>query len=204
VDASHAAFGNDVHTAALHAPYFLQGATMSLAAASTIAYQRRADTPRPNPGNLPQLEEAVGGQQGSTNSVTSALSAIATYIPSEILTLYVAVIAAQTPAQGLATGMAPGWLTLVLFAVATPLVVWVLYATKVGAANKPLPIVPTKWPVWEMASATIAFLAWSFAMPQTPFGGQTWYSAPLAGIAVLVVSTSLGLVAPLFTKRALT
>lgn len=178
---------------------------MSLAAASIVAYSRRADMPRPNPNNLPQLEEAVGGEPGTTNSVTSALSAIATYIPSEILVLYVAVIAALTPAApGTAANEATQWSTLIIFAVATPLVVWVLYATKVSAAGKPLPITPTKWPLWEMVSATIAFVAWSFAMPQTPFYSQSWYSPPLAGIAVLVVSTALGLVAPLFTKNALT
>jgi hypothetical protein len=177
---------------------------MSLAAASNIAYQRRADTPRTNPGDLPQLEEAVSGHATPTNVVTSALSAIATYIPSEILTLYVAVLAALTPESGAATAAPTPWLTLILFAATTPPVVWILYAMKVSAANKPLPILPTQWPVWEMVSATIAFVAWSFAMPQTPFSGQSWYSAPLAGIAVLVVSTVLGLVAPLFTKRALT
>lgn len=177
---------------------------MSLVAASTIAYRRRADTRRPNPETLPQLEEAVGGEPETTNAVTSALSAIATYIPSEILTLYVAVVAALTPTAGTSANVTTQWSTLIIFTTLTPVVVWVLYAIKVSGAGKPLPVTPTNWPLWEMSSATIACLAWSFAMPQTPFNGQPWYSPPLAGIAVLVVSTALGLVAPLFTRRALT
>jgi hypothetical protein len=177
---------------------------MSISAATNVAIQRRADSPAANVETLPGLEAAAMPPHESGNAVTFALTAIATYIPSEILTLYVAVLAAlqmdagSTPARG-----DSAWIALWIFFIATPVVVWVLYATKVRAAGKPLPLAAAEWPMWEMSSAAIAYLAWSFAMPGTPFALQQWYSAPLAGIVVLVVSAALGLVAPLFTQRPL-
>jgi hypothetical protein len=52
-----------------------------------------------------------------------------------------------------------------------------------------------------MFAATFAFCAWAFALPNTPFQVfASWYSAGLAGISVLLASTVLGLLAPLFQR----
>jgi hypothetical protein len=182
---------------------------MSISAATNVAFSRRSDNSISNPSTLPAVESATGGPPESKNAVTSALSAIATYIPSEILTLYVSVLAAlgTTGSTGdtiAAYGNNAAWIAFWFFLVATPTVVWVLYATKVKTAGKPLPIKLSEWPVWEMSSATIAYMAWAFAMPSSPFlEFASWYSPPIAGILVLVVSAGLGLVAPLFTQRPL-
>jgi len=47
--------------------------------------------------------------------------------------------------------------------------VWVAFATKLRAVGKPLPASPQRWPVWEMTAATLAYGAWTFALPNTPF-----------------------------------
>lgn len=119
------------------------------------------------------------------------------YIPTEIITLYVAVLAAIQE-QGRITRA--DWITFQIFLVATPVVVWLVYGAKLKTLGKPLPLSFGAWPVWEMFAATIAYAAWAFALPHSPFSQYDWYSSALSGVAVLVVSTFLGLVAPFFQR----
>jgi hypothetical protein len=119
------------------------------------------------------------------------------YIPTEILTLYVAVLAAITQKGQVTNG---DWVASWGFLVATPIVVWLVYAAKIKAAQKPLPLAPRTWPLWEMFAGTLAFLAWEFALPNTPFTVYEWYSGGLSGVVVLVTSTMLGLLAPFFQQ----
>jgi hypothetical protein len=89
--------------------------------------------------------------------------------------------------------------------VAAAVVQWVLFAQKLKAAGEHLPWSPRRWPWWSLVAATVAFFAWGFALPSSPFLRFTWYSAALAAVAVLVVSTGLGLATPFFqpaTKTA--
>ena len=64
------------------------------------------------------------------------------------------------------------------------------------ATAKPLPLRFGAWPLWEMFAATFAFSAWTLALPKSPFAEYPWYSSALSGVAVLVASTVLGLLAP--------
>jgi hypothetical protein len=186
---------------------------MSISSMANVAFVRRADVDVPEvapaaaaPNSLNKIERATGGTDDSQSAVTTALKVIATYIPTEVLTLYVAVIAALRSPAVAAAGPAsnidfhPLWRAFYCFLVATPIVVWVVYATKCKAANKPIPFSPRAWPLWEMLAATVGYAAWAFAMPQSPFQQQDWYSAALAGITVMIVSAVLGLLAPLFTR----
>lgn len=119
------------------------------------------------------------------------------YIPTEIITLYVAVLAAIQE-QGHVTRAE--WLTFQIFLVATPIVVWLVYGAKLKSLEKRLPLAFGAWPVWEMFAATAAYAAWAFALPHSPFSQYSWYSSALSGVAVLVVSTFLGLLAPFFQR----
>lgn len=83
---------------------------------------------------------------------------------------------------------------------ATPVVVWLVYGAKVKALEKPVPIRFGAWPLWEMFAATLAFSAWTLALPNSPFAVYPWYSSALSGVAVLVASTVLGLLAPFFQR----
>lgn len=163
--------------------------------------------------SLPLTQVPEG--QGATE-VNTAMNVLFGYIPTEIVTLYVAFLTAlQKGVEQLGKGPAPpveasilgtsGWIAFWAFLVATPAVVWVLFATKVKAAATPgqpmpLPLHPRAWPCWEMFAATIGFVAWAFALPTTPFEGFSWYSPALAAIGVLIASTILGLLAPLFQR----
>ena len=142
----------------------------------------------------PTTEPSVSASGGNAMAVDTALHVVIGYVPTEILTLYVAVLAAiQKPAH---------WTAFWIFLVATPIVVWLVYGAKLKAAQKVLPWAPRSWPLWEMFAATVAYCVWAFGLPNAPFADYSWYSSALAGIAVLVASTILGLLAP-FCQRPL-
>src|SRR5579864_313948 len=138
-------------------------------------------------------EQTASGTAENGNAVNTALHVLFGYIPTEVLTLYVAILAAiQKPGKVTIAD----WLTFWAFLGATPVIVWLVYGAKLKSAQKPIPLSFRQWPLWEMFAATIAYSAWAFAFPNTPFTDYGWYSAALAGISVLVASTVLGLLAP--------
>jgi cation transport ATPase len=147
------------------------------------------------PSNDVGTTPSTDGTNQDANRFNSALRVLFGYIPIEVLTLYVAFVAALHQ---------PGKITIadnitfIAFLFVTPIVVWLAYAATVKGAKKPLPIQPSQWPVWEMFAATVAYFAWAFALPDSPFSSRPWYSSALAGVVVLVASSALGLLAPLF------
>jgi hypothetical protein len=173
---------------------------MSISSMANAAVGRRPDYPPIGdiPRTMDEVRKAAGGGTAPGNAVTSALNVIVTYIPTEILTLYVAVLAAlgKPTADGqVASTVSGAVIAFWAFLVATPVTVWVLYAAKVASDGKPLPSSPAKWPIWEMSAGTIAYVAWAIALPNNPY-----VRSAIAGVIVLVTSTALGLVAPLFQR----
>lgn len=177
---------------------------MSISSMTNVAIVRRKDVATEvvatdaAPASAKEIELATAGTSESQAAVTTALKVIVTYIPTEVLALYVAVLAAiQEPQRQSYRSL---WLAFIFFLIATPSIVWLVYSAKVRATNKPLPITPKSWPLWEMFAATVAYSAWAFALPETPFKALPWYSAALAGVIALVISTLLGLVAPVVQR----
>lgn len=192
---------------------------MSLNSLANAAYARRTDlTPinrvpstvdeiaraaRTTPLDAPESPEMTASgaaaplpPSGAATSVDTAMRVLFGYIPAEVLTVYVAVMAAvQTPLITVTD-----WIVFGSFFAATPLVVWLLFAAKVTAAGKQLPLSFRALPIWEMFAATLAFTAWALGLPHSPFGAFGWYSAALSGLSVLIVSTILGLLAPFFQR----
>jgi hypothetical protein len=152
---------------------------------------RAAATPPTTTPEQPSVTDAAN----SPAQIETALNILFGYIPTEVLTLYVAVLAAiNQPSQVTRAE----WIAFWAFLVATPIVLWLVYGAKVKAVGKPLPLTFGVLPVWEMFAATVAYCAWAFALPSTPFTEHAWYSSALSGVAVLVASTALGLLAPFF------
>jgi hypothetical protein len=168
---------------------------MSIASMTEVAFQRRTDVGAPEfaPKTLRDVAGAAGGKQAPDTTINTALKTMVTYIPTEVITLYLAVVAAlQLPA-----GSPPAVWTFGSFLAFTPLVVWLVYATKAKSDGKPVPLAPRAWPVWEMVAGTIAFAAWALAIPQQPFSS---FPPALSAVGVLITSTVLGLLAPLFSR----
>ena len=162
------------------------------------------------------------GEKEPQDKFTQALEMVMAYIPTEILTLYVATIAAlqqgasssekegAAAAGAAAAGAAaaggdaaaggpldPQLIAFLVYLAATPIFVWLIYAAKFKAREAKLPWKPSEWPAWEMISAVIAYVAWAYALPNTPLKDVMWYSPSLAGIGVMVTAAVLGLVTPL-------
>lgn len=190
---------------------------MSINALTNAAMARRPDFEPVNkvPQNLGDIATAAGappkavtsagapaGPQSQSGGTNAALQTLTTYIPTEVLTLYVSAVATLgvvKNAQGHDIGR---WIPFFVFLLGTPTVVWLAFATKVKGADKPLPVSPTKWPLWEMFAATLAYVAWTFALPSTPFAQyEQWYSSGLAGFLVLIVSWGLGAISPLMQRE---
>lgn len=193
---------------------------MSVSSMTNVAIARRTDTLGTGtpPKTVRELSEATGGKSETDSTLSGALKAVATYIPTEVIALYIAALAAvrsgivPKPAEAdaaerladrAATLSIPSGAevrTVIVFAIVTPLVVWLVYAGKAKTAGKKLPVSPRKWCLWEMFAGTAAFIAWSFALPASPFARFSWYNLTWATFVVLAVSTGLGLVAPVVQR----
>lgn len=156
------------------------------------------------PPTTPPLVAAVppGGAPVKPGGAASApldttFNVLFGYIPTEVVTLYVAVLAAI---QHVGKATYTDWLAFGIFLFATPVIVWLVFGAKLLTLQKPLPLKFGQWPVWEMFAATVSYTAWGFALPHSPFTEYSWYSSALSGLAVVVASTLLGLLAPLFQK----
>ncbi len=184
---------------------------MSVSTMTDIAFARRADVgdPSTGPANLDQVATSAGQPAATASTGTTALAAIAAYIPTEIVTVYVAVLAAVGITVSDASSTVSGAVAIapvapyVGFIVLTPIVVWGLYAVKVVTAGKRLPRSFKAWPKWEMIAATISFAVWGAALPASPLLTFSWFNVAVGGVAVLIVSMLLGVFSPLFTRKSL-
>lgn len=148
-----------------------------------------AHTP-PLPDNVAKAGTRMAVTPGR---VDTAFNVLFGYIPTEVLTLYVAVIAAFPKASD-----ANRLMLFYIFLAGTPIAFWLVYAAKLKSAKKQLPLPLSSWPVWEMFAATVAFAAWAFALPDSPLASSN--SSGLSSLMVLGVSTVLGLLAPIFQR----
>jgi len=153
----------------------------------TLAYQR-VDTQSGQP-------RTPGGPEPPKDPVSNAISVLTKYIPTEVITLYVAAVSAA-PALRAFTGYIDMVRIYWVYAVLTPVTLLLIYLGKLKRANQPLP--PSQfWPWWRMLAATVAFLVWALAIPGNPYvrgdiGGV------LAAFGALFVSTFLTLLEPFF------
>lgn len=201
-------------TALLRREDVAQGGDLSISSLANSAAARRPDVgPAVAPANTAEIAAAAAtppdkapAQVQAATGVNTTLNVLFGYIPTEVVTVYVGIATALQPetpeGAPIPPPTGPQWAAFWAFVVLTPLTVWVVYASKLKAAGKPLPLTWATWPIWEMVAALVAFCTWAFALPNTPFREfRDWYSPALASIAVLFASTALGLVAPLFQRE---
>ena len=187
---------------------------MSISSMTNVAYRRRQDQQvAAAPATPAEVASSTSDATETQSAATAALTSIATYIPTEVVALYVAAlaavaasnpsIAAESSAASTTGGSIASSADLVtfwVFVALTPAIVWLVYAAKVRNAGKPVPRAPRTWPWWEMIAATVAFATWAYALPDSPFTRFSWYTTALGTFAVLIVSTLLGLIAPIVQK----
>jgi hypothetical protein len=150
------------------------------------------------PSTSPPAPAGGAAAPQQTSAADTALNVLFGYIPTEVLTLYVAVLAVLAKPNPTGKVITTPWSAFWFFLIITPIVVWLVYAAKIKALQKPLPVKVGMWPVWEMSAATVAYWAWAQALPNSPF--TELYSQGLSCVIVLVTSAALGLLAPLFQR----
>lgn len=173
-------------------PHKLPASIVEIAAAA-----RKAPTPASPEAASPEAAAAKApaakAEADPPAPVNTALNLLFGYIPTEVVTVYVAVLAALEGSAPPADTL----FTFYIFLAVTPLVVWVVFASKIKALGKRLPWRFGALPLWEMFAATLAFTGWVAALPNSPFD----MSQAMAGLMVLITSTVIGLLAPLFQQE---
>jgi RsiW-degrading membrane proteinase PrsW (M82 family) len=130
--------------------------------------------------------------------LTTAVEVVTRYVPTEIVTAYVAVATLVIRPGGPRTAQ---WVVFYVFFVLTPVMVWLFSATRARSAGEPLPWHPGRWPVFELVIATVSFVLWAFALPSTPFEDFTWYQAVYGAAALIIGSLLIGAIAPVFRPK---
>ena len=131
------------------------------------------------------------------SDVTAFLKTATTYIPTEVVTVYVALTNAIEHRGCGSPSLVAAFL---LFLLATPALVLVVYASRLHADKRPAPWPLRQWPVFEMVAATVAFVAWALALSVNPVAACPWFSTAVAGVGLVGVTAILGVAAPLFQK----
>jgi len=164
---------------------------------SKTAFARTYDFTFDSKGGVAS-SQPVSGQIQSTDasSTGSALSAIVAYIPTEVVTTYVAILAALGTLASQSSF--EKWVTFWVFLGFTPVATWVVFAVKLKGRNALRRLKLKHWPWWEFFSATLAFAVWAYALPASPFSSFSWYKPGLGTAGLLFVSFLLGMLAPLF------
>jgi hypothetical protein len=141
----------------------------------------------------------LSSEADENNMVTGSLNLLVKYIPTEVITLYVATLSA-TPAL---KELIPTLGTQDIywgFTIVTPLLLFLVYVNK--RATSGLTPVPRaqEWPWWKLFAATVAFMVWALAVPGNPYvSGST--AAVVAALGAVFISMILNLLEPVFEKK---
>lgn len=156
-----------------------------------------AEAPMLKAGDLSGLND----EAGESNTVTGSLNLLVKYIPTEVITLYVATLSAAPALQDVFPYVRTNdiyW----AFTIITPLLLFLVYVNK-RATSGLRPIIPDRrqWPWWKLIAATVAFMVWALAVPGNPYvSGET--AAILAGLGAVFISMILNLLEPIFEKAS--
>jgi hypothetical protein len=133
-----------------------------------------------------------------TTAAATVLDALARYVPTEIVTLYLTAVSAMpalTDTFTRVTDVRVYW----FFTILTPILLLLVIAGKRRREGlSPFP----GWgdlPWWKLVASTIAFSVWALAVPNTPYlNSQS--GKIVAAFGALLVSTLLTLLEPIFER----
>lgn len=149
-------------------------------------------------GTSPAQAQAAGVEAANTSAGTSvggsALSQLIKYVPTETITLYLAVQAALgtiTAPKGRpisAADFRTRWIWLVILAVATGLLaIGLSYRSQKQLDPKS----GFRWPIIETTASVAAFMVWALSLPTTPLLTLHGYNADVWNPIVLLGGTSV-------------
>ena len=166
-----------------------------------------ADTARNRQYSDQQLNQAANRspsvatvtENQTSSTINKAADALIKYIPTEIITLYVAATSAGPGLKVLFGGHGNRQILYWGFVCLTPIALLLLYWGSLQAERKPFPSI-SNLPWWKLIASTIAFGVWGLSVPRNPF-----VSEPIAGVAAGFlagfVSVFLNILAPIFERQ---
>jgi hypothetical protein len=154
----------------------------------------------PSGANDAQLKEKGKlAEATESDQVTNALSMLIKFIPTEVITLYIATLAAL-PLLQTQWSFISRYNVYVFFVVLAPILLVVIYLGKRKTAGS-LSLLPTslkEWPIWKMIASAIAFSVWALAVPENGLLEGDVGGAIGAFLAIFI-STLLSVFDPLLT-----
>ena len=147
--------------------------------------------------NVAQPLPSTSGTAASSSTLSDDLKALSDFIPSEIVTFYIAAIAAVKGYAFIANGQAATGAALTQLQ--APFLMWIFIASIVAApiweffavflASRAMP--PARAYIWPMIAAPVAFVTYAIAIPGSWLAEQIHYGALFATIALLVITPVL-------------
>jgi hypothetical protein len=149
-----------------------------------------------NPGG-PLAAPPPGGDGMRDSALTNAASALAKYIPKEVVTLYIAGVAAGPALRSVLGFGSRAWLYWG-FVITTPLLYLLVYASFLKANDKSISF--AEFPRWPAGASALAFAVWALAVPGNPYVTGPLQAAA-AGFFALAASTLLSLLDPWLSPK---
>jgi len=128
----------------------------------------------------------------------TAITALTKYIPTEVVTLYIASVSALPAIQEEWKSLRSDHLYFG-FAMLTPILFVLIFFNQLAVDQKPYPTF-RQWPWWRIFASTIAFCVWALAVPNNPFL-ETKTAGVLAGLGAAFVSMLLSIIGPIVERR---
>jgi len=182
-------------------PLFLQKQTKSLvnAASSRLVSKLNLSGTQVNILQDEGLFPLAKSDPIKPGQASNAFDALARYIPTEAVTLYVAAasaIGALKETFPRLTEAGVYW----FFVIFTPILFFLIFLGKRREAKLKLFPPIKKWPWWKLIASTVAFAVWALAIPVTPYL-QGVAGGTVAAFGALLVSTFLTLLQPIFEGK---
>jgi hypothetical protein len=132
--------------------------------------------------SIPSPAKPIGVSTGVVDQITR-------WIPTETISIYVALLALLAPIAKHAPSFESRWILFGIVTAVNPIVVLLLAMAKTVPGDK------FGLPLFEMMVAPLAFAAWAFALPDTPLAQLAHYDLKWNAAILSVTTTGIVLVA---------
>jgi hypothetical protein len=160
---------------------------MSISAMVDLGMRRQHEISSPRQAVAPPSSSSGGTQ----SEAQAALSRLTAFVPSEVVGLYIAGLGILTP-----TTFAAKWWIFGVCLLLIPIFLGLNYLIQRKQAGKES-LTTSTWLIL-LAFAVVAFVAWSAAIPDTPFLYFSERATVIAGFVVLILAAVMYKAADLF------
>jgi hypothetical protein len=154
---------------------------MSISSMVDLGMRRQHQISNPREVQEAGVPEADSAPEAGQNGVQAALSKLTAFVPSEVVGLYISGLGILTP-----TTYTAKWAIFAICLVLIPVFIGLNYLIQKKQAGKEAPAAST-W-FFILLFALVAFVAWSAAIPDTPFLYFSDRATIIAGFLVLVLA----------------